>query len=354
LNTIVRDGKRSSNLRRKSFFRLLIPHEPSSQSLSRLLISYYVPLYVFEPRRINMLNTISKCIAGAVESAFADTVNPRGRPSWSGVLRISFVTVPIKAYAAQRGGPAVAFNQIHVNCGKRIQYQKRCPVHGAVDAAEITHGFQYAPDQYVLIEPDERDKSRPVKDKTLVLEQFIPSHQVDPVFFAGRSLYLLPDGVAPRHSYAVLAEAMQNANKWALGKVVLSALRQLVLVRPQEKVLVMDVLHYPRQVHAAANYSAELGASGASAEELRLIRKLVDSASGPVDWSRYRDDRAEELTALIDAKIAEQPAMATANGAVGAVQLLDALKESVAAAQKGAAQANSRVQQPRSKRRTIE
>jgi DNA end-binding protein Ku len=315
LNTIVRDGKRSSNLRRKSFFRLLIPHEPSSQSLSRLLISYYVPLYVFEPRRINMLNTISKCIAGAVESAFADTVNPRGRPSWSGVLRISFVTVPIKAYAVQRGGPAVAFNQIHVNCGKRIQYQKRCPVHGAVDAAEITHGFQYAPDQYVLIEPDERDKSRPVKDKTLVLEQFIPSHQVDPVFFAGRSLYLLPDGVAPRHSYAVLAEAMQNANKWALGKVVLSAIRQLVLVRPLDHLLVMDVLHYPRQVHAAASYSAELGASGASAEELRLIRKLVDSASGPVDWSRYRDDRAEELTALIDAKIAEQPAMATAKKA---------------------------------------
>jgi non-homologous end joining protein Ku len=92
-----------------------------------------------------MLKTISKRIACAFESAFADTVNPRGRPSWSGVLRLSFVTVPIKAYAAQRGGAGVAFNQIHANCGRRIQYQKHCPVHGAVDAAEITHGFRMRP-----------------------------------------------------------------------------------------------------------------------------------------------------------------------------------------------------------------
>jgi non-homologous end joining protein Ku len=116
----------------------------------------------------------------------------------------------------------------------------------------------------------------------------------------------------------------------------------------------MDVLHYPRQVHAAANYSAESGASAASAEERSLIRKLVDSASGPVDWAKYRDDRAEELTALIDAKIAEQPATIPANGAVGAMQLLDALKQSLATAQKVAAPAKVKLQRPRSRRRTIE
>jgi bifunctional non-homologous end joining protein LigD len=58
-----------------------------------------------------MLNTISKRIAGALETAFADTVNPRGRPTWSGVLCLSFVTVPIKAYASQRCGPAVTFKK---------------------------------------------------------------------------------------------------------------------------------------------------------------------------------------------------------------------------------------------------
>jgi non-homologous end joining protein Ku len=59
--------------------------------------------------------------------------------------------------------------------------------------------------------------------------------------------------------------------------------------RPLDHLLVMDVLHYPRQVHASKAYSAELVASGASAEELRVIHKLVDSASASVDWSTYLD-----------------------------------------------------------------
>jgi hypothetical protein len=140
-----------------------------------------------------MFTPISKRLVAAVESAtdpvsLGETAGPRGRPSWSGLLRLSLVTVPVKAYLAHRGAGATHFNQLHANCGQRIQHQKRCPVHGAVEAAEITHGFQYAPDQYVRVEPDEMERIRPPKDKALVLEQFIPMHGVDPVLFAGRSL----------------------------------------------------------------------------------------------------------------------------------------------------------------------
>src|SRR5271165_5596223 len=145
----------------------------------------------------------------------------RGRPSWSGLLH---------------------FNQLHADCGLRIQYQKRCPQHGPVETAEIVRGYQYAPDQYVLVEADEVDKIRPVKDKALVLEQFVPAHQVDPVLWAGRSLYLAPDGIGAQHPYGVLAQALQEGRKWAIGRVVLSGSRHLVLVRPAGSVLVMDVL----------------------------------------------------------------------------------------------------------------
>src|SRR4029077_4325432 len=109
-------------------------------------------------------------------------------------------------------------------------------------------GYQYAPDQYVVIEPEELDRLRPAKDKALVLEQFVAAHQVDPVRFAGRSLYLLPDGLGAQHPYAVLSQALQQAGKWALGRVVLSSNRQLVLVRPAGRILVVDVLHYPAAV----------------------------------------------------------------------------------------------------------
>jgi DNA end-binding protein Ku len=203
-----------------------------------------------------MFSTISERLA-ALQSAMAsvrrgEAVGPRGRFSWSGLLRLNLVTIPVKAYPAKNSAAAIQFNQLHANCGRRIQHQKRCPVHGAVDAAEITHGYQYAPDRYVPIEPEEAQKLRPARDKALVLEQFIPMHQVDPVLFAGRSLYLVPDGMAARHPYAVVAEALREAHKWGLGRVVLSANRQLVLIRPLDRLLVMDVLHYPSEVHPGA------------------------------------------------------------------------------------------------------
>ena len=276
----------------------------------------------------------------------------RGRPSWAGLLRLSLVTVPVRAFPAHSSSAAVPFNQLHANCGQRIRHQKRCPVHGCVDTAEIVRGYQYAPDQYVMVEPEELDKIRPAKDKALVLEQFVPFHHVDPVLFAGRSLYLVPDGVAARHPYAVVAAALHAASKWALGRVVLAANRQLVLVRCRGRLLVMDVLHYPAEVRAAATLERELYDSAATAEEIRLTRMLMDANSGPLDWSRYRDVTTEELTALIEGKIARRPLAAPAEEPVASLQLLDALKQSVAAARKNSGGASPKARRPLSRRRT--
>jgi DNA end-binding protein Ku len=153
--------------------------------------------------------------------------------------------------------------------------------------------------------------------------------QVDPSFFAGRSLFLLPEGPAAQHPYGVLAEALQQAGCGALGRVVLSSQRQVVLVRPVGRVLAMDVLHYPAQVRSAANWEADVPASAASAAERALASQLLALSSGPLDWGRYRDTRAEELAALLQAKIAQQPAAPPAEEPV-LLPLLDALKQSVA------------------------
>jgi DNA end-binding protein Ku len=109
---------------------------------------------------------------------------PGGRPSWSGLLRLSLVAFPVRAFPAHNSSAAIPFNQLHANCGQRIRHQKRCPVHGCVEAAEIVRGYQYARDQYITVESEELDKLRPAKDKALVLEQFVPVHHVDPVLFA--------------------------------------------------------------------------------------------------------------------------------------------------------------------------
>jgi DNA end-binding protein Ku len=223
-----------------------------------------------------------------------------------------------------------------------------------VDATAIVRGFAYAPEQHVVVEAQELDKLRPTKDKALLLEHFLPDHQVEPIFFAGRSLYLLPDGIAAQHPYSVLAEAMRQAGSWAIGRVVFSGNRSLVLVRPTSRVLVLDVLYYPAQLRAAQDCADQLSGL-ATAEELQLARQLIQAASGPLDWSRYRDSSAEELAALVQAKVANQAFTPVTAEPIAILQLLDALKQSVAATTapaSAAPAAPSRARPTRSPRRT--
>jgi DNA end-binding protein Ku len=277
---------------------------------------------------------------------------PRGRLSWSGLLRISLVAVPVKAFPAVRSAACSHFHLLHADCGQRIQYSKSCPQHGPVTADAIAKGYEYAPKQYVVVEPEELDQLRPARDKALVIEQFVPLAAIEPAFFAGRSLYLLPDGPAAQHPYAVLAEALQETRKGALGRVVLSSQRQLVLVRAAGRLLIVDVLHYPAQVRSRAAWETDRPASAASEAERALARQLIALASAPLDWTRYRDTSAEELAALIEAKIAKQPPRPPDEEPVLVLHLMDALKQSIEQARNGSAEPASKGRKPRGLRAT--
>src|SRR5262249_44443920 len=123
--------------------------------------------------------------------------------------------------------------------------------------------------------------------------------------------------------------------KGALARVVLAGSRQLVLVRPAGKVLAMDVLHHPAQVRPSIAWEADLAPRAATPGEQELAAQLIALSSGPLDWARYRGTSAEERAASLRAKIADQPPAAPAEEPVAVLQLLDALKQSVAAAGNG-------------------
>jgi Ku protein len=202
----------------------------------------------------------------------------RGRPSWSGLLRLSLVSLPVKAYAAVSSTSTSHFHLRHAGCGQRISYAKHCPHHGPVEADAIVKGYEYAPDQYVVVEPQELEQLRPTRDKALVLEQFVAVEEVPPTFFAGRCLYLVPDGAAAQHPYGVLVAAFQQAGRAALGRVVLSNQRQLVLVRAIGRLLVLDVLHYPAQVHSSVNWEADVGSRATYYHLCKALRAPLSNA----------------------------------------------------------------------------
>ena len=253
-------------------------------------------------------------------------LTPYGRPSWSGLLQFSLVGIPLKAYPAVRTRDVPSAHLLHADCGERLRYAKHCPVHGAVDNAAIVRGYEYGPGQHVLVEPDALDELRPAQDKALRLERFLAPAQLDPLLFAGRSLYLVPDGPAAEPGYGVLRIALAQRQRWALGRMVLGGHRQVVVLRPADTALVLHVLHYP--VHVRVCPQTVRPPVNEPTEELRLAGMLIEAAGGKVDWTAYPDQGAQELKALIEAKLAGQAAVVS-SPAPTILPLLEALKKSV-------------------------
>jgi DNA end-binding protein Ku len=256
----------------------------------------------------------------------------RGRASWSGLLRLSLVAVPVQAYPAVSSSDAVQLNQLHAGCGERIRYEKRCPIHGTLEAASITRGYQYAPNQYVVVEAEELEALRPAQDKALTLLQFVEPQQVDLAMLSGRTLYLLPQGLGARRPYQVLQQALLQRGRWGLGRVSMSGHRYPVVVRSLANLLAVHVLHDPVQLRAPATWQSPLHEEAVSEQERQLALLLIDSAAGPVDWSSYRDDTAQQLERLVEIKVAGRPPAAPQDEPLQVLQLLDALQRSVAAA----------------------
>src|SRR5262245_15780220 len=117
------------------------------------------------------------------------------RSQWKGFLKISLVSVPVKAYtAAASGGGGIHLNQLHGECNSRIQYKKTCPIHGEVKQDQIVSGYEYSKDQYVVVDTEELDKLRTEDDKAIKVDVFFPAAALDSNYLTGQDYFLVPEG----------------------------------------------------------------------------------------------------------------------------------------------------------------
>jgi hypothetical protein len=145
--------------------------------------------------------------------------------SWKGYLKISLVSVPVKAYTATSSGASISLNQLHAACNSRIQYKKTCPIHGEVPSDEIVSGYEYTKGQYVVIDTDELEKLRTEKDRSINVNSFVPADKIDPIYQSGKNYYLLPDGPVGQKAYQLIHHAMLDKGVHAVAQVVHSRVR---------------------------------------------------------------------------------------------------------------------------------
>ncbi len=250
------------------------------------------------------------------------------RSIWKGHIRFSLVTIPIRIYNAVDTQETIRFNQLHKEDNGAVGYDKKCKKCGKILASEeIVKGYQFEPEQYVIILPEDLEKIRLKSTKVIEIQGFIDASEVHPTlyespYFAG------PDGLVATKTYALLAQTLKASVKVGIGKVVLREREEVVLIAPLENGLVLYKLRYPQELRKMADVP-QLEPLVANPDELKLSLSLVGSMAANLADLELKDQYRDALRELIEAKIAGKQFVSVPEEEKPVVDILTALRQSI-------------------------
>lgn len=240
------------------------------------------------------------------------------------------VSIPAKLLTAT-DSKDISFNQLHADGGHRLKQQRWCPVHErTVEWGEIVRGYEYAKDEYVVMEDADFEKLPLPSRQTVELSAFVKAEDIDPIMYE-KSYYLEPEekGVKP---FALLMKALREKGLTGIAKIAIRNKERLCALRAMNGTLVLETLLYPDEIRAAPE---EVGDVEVSRKELGMAFMLIDLMTEEFDPEQYRDEYREALMQVIEAKLEGMELEETTVAAPAKVtDIMSALKKSVAEAEK--------------------
>jgi len=246
-------------------------------------------------------------------------------------LTVSFglVSIPVKLFSATESAKAISFNMLHKTCGSRLKQQYVCIKEEVVVPREdMVKGYEFSKDQYVLFTPEELKAFEEVGTHMAEITEFVPIESVDPVYY-DKAYYLAPDkgGAKP---YALLARALRESGRCALGRWAARGKQYIVMIRPAEDGLVMQQLLYAGEVRSMKEI--EIPETEVKDAELKLAKQLIDAqASDAFDPAAYADEVSKRIEAAIQKKVEGQEISLSEAPETGAqvIDLMEALRASL-------------------------
>src|ERR1700761_384980 len=250
-------------------------------------------------------------------------------------LTISFglVAIPVKLYSATVSSERISFNLLRQKDGSRVKQQYVAVNDGKlVDRSEMTKGYEFAKDQYVMFSPEELKALEDTTTHSVDISQFVPLESVDPVYFDG-TYYLAPDkgGAKP---YSLLASALKQSKQCAVGRWTSRGKEHIIVVRPVDDGLAMHQLHFKAEVRTIKELGIE--PEPVTDAELRLAHQLIEQLSAKrFDPNEFVDEHRARVEAAIQRKVeGKEILMAAAPesnaGRANVVDLVQACKASPA------------------------
>ena len=250
------------------------------------------------------------------------------RSIWKGHIRFSLVTIPVRIYNAVDTEETIRFNQLHKDDNGAVGYEKKCKKCGkTLTAEEIVKGYQFEPEQYVIVSPDDLAKIKLKSTKVIEIEGFIDADEVHPSLYES-PYYAGPDGMVASKTYSLLSEALKASGKVGIGKVVLRDREEVVTIAPMDGGIVLYKLRQQSEVRKMENVP-QIERKPVNKDELKLSINLVESMASKLKELDLTDRYRDALREMIEAKIAGKEVVQVAEEEKPVVDIMSALKQSI-------------------------
>ncbi|MBA2548263.1 MAG: Ku protein [Burkholderiaceae bacterium] len=252
-------------------------------------------------------------------------------------ITFGLVTIPVKMYAATNPRAGVSFTMLDAKGGRVKQQYISAESGDVVARTEMIKGYEFEKDRFVTFTKEELKSLEEAASGAVEITEFVPAESIDPVFYE-KAYYLGPDkgGAKP---YRLLADAMRESGRSAIGRWAARGKQYLVNIRVVEQGLVLQELLYADEVRSIDE--VEMPNANIDPRELALANQLIDSiTSKTFDPTKYKDDVKDRIEAQIQKKVEGEEITVPAGGAAtpsGAkvIDIMDALRASLKRKQGG-------------------
>jgi DNA end-binding protein Ku len=264
------------------------------------------------------------------------------RPTWQGHLKLSLVTCPVALYTATNPAGDVHFNLINPRTNNRIRMITTDPDSGPVERSSLVKGYEVSKGEYILLTDEEIKSVKLESTKTIAIEHFVPEADIDRLYWDD-PYYLAPDGKLAQEPFAVIREAMRRSGRIALGRVVLSTRERILALEPRDNGIVAWSIRSAAEVRKPDDIFGAIADVRPDPSMIAIAEKIIEQMEAKFDPSQFVDRYEEALKRLIAEKQkGHKPVAAAEPEDTNVVDLMSALRASLAGKAKAAAPAKNK------------
>jgi len=260
------------------------------------------------------------------------------RPTWSGSIQISLVSIAVKIFPATNPGRQVEFHQVDRKSHKRVHHQN-IDERGEVEKGDVVKGFEYARDKYIEIDPDELKALRLATTTTMQIKQFVKEEELSFALFE-RPYFVAPKDDVQAKGLSIMHKALAQTNTLGIGEIAFSGREHLVAIGapldPKQKGLVLYLLRYADELRDPRSALSGVKEVSVEANELSLAKQLISGSTSKFDLTAYKDDYEAAVKKLVDAKRKGKPLPEPEPkpADIKVVNIMDAIRSSLAEGKK--------------------